>query len=178
MAFELERRLFRIDRWRLPVAYGVPLRSIGYAVLALGAVIVAGRLPLIGASLAMVAAPVRLVLVPCAVAYALSRICVDGRHAHAAGTALLRHCLGPRRVVACRRERATRAVISEITFSPDDHASRYRRAVVIGPARLVLRYPVHGHVRGRTLTLTQASPRPMRGGKEVCVRPGGRVWLC
>ena len=43
--FEVDRRIYRIDRWALPVPGGVPLRAVGYFVAALLAMIVAGSLP-------------------------------------------------------------------------------------------------------------------------------------
>ena len=42
LAFELERRLHRIDRFRIPVPYGIPLAALAYAV-ALAALFVARR---------------------------------------------------------------------------------------------------------------------------------------
>src|SRR4051794_19240483 len=66
--FEVERRIYRVDRWALPVPGGVPLRAVGYFVAALLAVIVAGSLPGIGALVARVSAPLRFVVAPLAVA--------------------------------------------------------------------------------------------------------------
>ena len=46
--FEVDRRIYRVDRWALPVPGGVPLRAVGYFAATLLAVIVAGSLPGIG----------------------------------------------------------------------------------------------------------------------------------
>ena len=43
--FEVDRRIYRVDRWALPVPGGVPLRAVGYFAAALLAVIAAGELP-------------------------------------------------------------------------------------------------------------------------------------
>ena len=103
VVFALERRLFRIDRWRLPLPYGVPVRGIGYAAGALMAVLVAGALPGSGAMVAAVPAPVRLVLGPIGVAALLARVRVDGRPAHRCAVAWARHRLGPRTLDAFAR---------------------------------------------------------------------------
>lgn len=43
LAFELERRLHRIDRFRIPVPYGVPLAGLGYAaIIAIGLLVLSG----------------------------------------------------------------------------------------------------------------------------------------
>ena len=43
LAFALERRIFRIERYRLPLPYGLPLRGLAYAALALALVLLAGK---------------------------------------------------------------------------------------------------------------------------------------
>ena len=64
----MDRRIYRVDRWALPVPGGVPLRGLGYFALALGAMIVLGRVPGVGELLGAVSAPVRYVIVPLAAA--------------------------------------------------------------------------------------------------------------
>lgn len=103
VVFDLERRIHRIDRYRIPLPYGLPLRSIAYALAGLLAVIALGRLPVLGALLALLPVPARLVLVPMAVSVALTRLRVDGRSAHAAGLAWMRWLAGPRRLVGFQR---------------------------------------------------------------------------
>ena len=49
LAFEVERRLHRIDRFRVPVPYGIPLRGIAYGVVALMAVLWCRAVPVLGA---------------------------------------------------------------------------------------------------------------------------------
>jgi hypothetical protein len=60
--FELERRIHKIDRWRIPVpygvplrglAYGVPLRGLAYGAAALAAVLLASGAPLAGQLLSL-----------------------------------------------------------------------------------------------------------------------------
>ena len=59
--FEVDRRIYRVDRWALPVPGGVPLRAVGYFAAALLAMIAAGALPGIGELVggAVAADPVR-----------------------------------------------------------------------------------------------------------------------
>src|SRR4051812_50093708 len=64
--FEVDRRIYRVDRWALPVPGGVPLRAVAYFVAALLAVIVAGALPGIGELVSGVSAPLRFVVAPLA----------------------------------------------------------------------------------------------------------------
>src|SRR3954451_16233975 len=55
--FEVDRRIYRVDRWALPVPGGVPLRAVGYFAAALIVVIVAGALPGVGEVVSGVSAP-------------------------------------------------------------------------------------------------------------------------
>jgi hypothetical protein len=118
VVFDLERRIHRIDRFRVPLPYGLPLRSIGYAVVALVAILLASRLPVIGALLGLFPTPARLVLAPAAISYALTQLRLDGRSAHAAASAWLRYRLGPRRLVAfAGRPAQARVALSAVTFA-------------------------------------------------------------
>src|SRR4051794_7388849 len=99
VVFDLERRIHRIDRFRVPLPYGLPLRSIGYAVAALLIVVAAERLPVLGDAVSALPAPVRLVLVPLATSFALTRIRLDGRSAHAALACWIRYVSLPRELV-------------------------------------------------------------------------------
>ena len=96
LCFELERRIHKIDRWRIPVPYGVPLRGIAYALAAIAAVIALSGLPLAGDLLGALHPAIRLVVLPVAAGYALCRVQVDGRPAHAAALAWLRFRVGAR----------------------------------------------------------------------------------
>src|SRR3954447_4799924 len=51
------RRLFKIDRYRLPFAYGLPILGILYAALVAVALVLAARLTIAGPGLAAPAAP-------------------------------------------------------------------------------------------------------------------------
>src|SRR4051812_519566 len=76
--FEVDRRIYRVDRWALPVPGGVPLRAVGYFLAALLGVLLLGRVPLV----ADVSAPIRLVVIPLALAVLGTQAAPDGRAAH------------------------------------------------------------------------------------------------
>jgi hypothetical protein len=97
--FRVDRRIYRVDRWALPVPGGVPLRGLGYFALALLAVVVLGRVPGVGA----VSPPVRYVIVPLAAAVFGTQAAPDGRVAHRFAADWLRLRLRPRRRSAGRR---------------------------------------------------------------------------
>src|SRR5919202_6495456 len=80
--FEVDRRIYRVDRWALPVPGGVPLRAVGYFVATVLAVIVAGALPATGELVGAASAPIRFVVVPLAVAVLGAQAAPDGRAAH------------------------------------------------------------------------------------------------
>jgi hypothetical protein len=176
VCFDLERRLHKIDRWRVPVPYGIPLRSIGYAACALLVVLLAAKLPLIGQLLGVLPPPVRFVIVPVGISYLATQVKVDGRPAHATAVAWLRYKLAPGRLVAFRpAEEDSTVNFGEVAFAPDERAARYRRARIEGPCEVVLRYPAAAERKGRTLRIRQTSERPMYRGKQIALKPGQRL---
>ena len=174
--FDLERRIHRLDRFRVPVPHGIPLRGLAYGIAALLALLLLSELPLLGAALGALPAPLRLVVLPAGVAMLLTQVKVDGRSAHTAAAAWARMALAPKRLVGMAPAPADEAlVLGEVAFSPDEHASHYRRAAVLGPARVLLRYPARAHRSGSTLWLDQLEARPMYRGKVVSLRAGQRL---
>ncbi len=101
--FEVDRRLYRVDRWALPVPGGVPLRGLGYFAVALLAVVLLGALPVVGGLLDGLSAPVRYVIVPLSIAMLGTHAAPDGRAAHHFALAWLRLKLRSRRRAAGRR---------------------------------------------------------------------------
>jgi hypothetical protein len=177
VVFELERRLHRIDRWRLPLPHGLPLRSLAYGLAALAAVLALSALPLVGGLLRVMAAPVRLVVLPAALAYLLTRLRVDGRPAHRALLAWLAWRCSPRELAGLRPTARVGAVVSlgEVALVADWRSARYRGAVLDGPCSLVLRYPARARAGKRELRIKQAAPRPLLRGKRVRLREGQRL---
>jgi hypothetical protein len=174
--FRIERRIQKIDRWRIPIPYGVPLRALGYAAIALTAILVLGSLPLIDQLLGMFGPWFRYALLPIGTAWGMYRWKIDGRSSPASAFAWLRWRLGRQRISACRDATQTGPVtLGDVTLAPDERSSRLRPAVIEGPAKVVFRYPVERKERGRTLTVSQTSAQPQRRGTQVRLHDGQRV---
>lgn len=90
--FELERRLYRIDRIRLNPA-GVPLRGVVYFVVLLMLASLASHAVLVGQLVRLAPWYVRDVAGPGLTACLLTTVRVDGRSAHVAAASLLRRLL-------------------------------------------------------------------------------------
>src|SRR3954470_24270675 len=80
--FEVDRRIYRVDRWALPVPGGVPLRAVGYFAVAVLAVVILGKLPGTGELIGRLSPPLRYVVLPLAVAVLGTQVAPDGRTAH------------------------------------------------------------------------------------------------
>ena len=137
--FRVDRRIYRIDRWAIPVPGGVPLRGVAYFCAALFAVLVLSALPVAGALLDQLSPPLRYVVLPLAVAVLGTQVAPDGRLAHRFAADWLR--LRFRR----RRRSAGRPVpldgepvpwAAELAVRPDDRGPRLRRSRVRGPAHV------------------------------------------
>jgi hypothetical protein len=162
LAFELERRLHRIDRFRIPVPYGVPLRGIAYAVGVLVAILWSRAVPLVGDAESIVPWPVRVMAAPVAAAVALCRLEYDGRPVHEAAAARLVHAIGPSSVVAFERMTGTSsATLDDVLVAPDERGPSYRPGRIAGEGPVVLRLPVRARRRGREIEIQLASDRPM-----------------
>jgi hypothetical protein len=176
LCFDLERRIHRIDRWRIPVPYGVPLRGVAYGAAALATGLLLQRLPITGELLGVLHPALRLVILPVAVAYALTRLRVDGRPAHAAALAWLRWRLYASRVAAFRAaEPPGPQLLRDLAIAADDGSALYRRAVIRGPGTLTLRYPARARARARKLELRQAGGVPLWWGKRIRLAEGQRL---
>jgi TcpE family len=151
--FEVDRRIYRVDRWALPVPGGVPLRGVAYFVAALGLVLVLGRLPGFSELLGAVSAPLRFVVGPLAVAVLATQATPDGRAAHRFARSWLGVRWRARRRSAGRRvpcEGEPVAWSGRLAVRWDAHAARLIRGIASGPARVVFARPVRlVHRRGR-----------------------------
>jgi hypothetical protein len=114
--------------------------------------------------------PVRFLLAPVGAGFFLARARVDGRPAHRFLLAWGRDRVGSRWVSAFRAIPAPGACVrfdEPIVFVPDNSGPEYRPARLVGPARVLLRYPARATQRGRQLLIAQAPGGPMRRGKEL-----------
>jgi hypothetical protein len=158
--FEVDRRIYRVDRWALPVPGGVPLRAVGYYAAAVLVVILAGSLPGLGELVSGVSAPVRFVVLPLAVAVLGTQAAPDGRAAHRfawdwLSLRLRAHRRSSGRVVALEGEPVLWD--AELALRWDGEGAQLRHGRVRGPAKVVFHVPVRlsAH-RGRLLV----RPRP------------------
>lgn len=174
-AFQLERRIHKIDRWRIPVPYGVPLRTLGYAGAALAALLIASRLPVLELLIGVLPWPVRYGVLPIGAAQLLTQVEVDGRPAHDLLMAWLRLRLEGRRSIAFASSRVrARELLDAVVVAPDERHVDYRRGTIEGAGAVVLREPAELAPRGRRL-LVSASSTSGFNAKRVRLKPGQRV---
>ena len=178
--FEVDRRIYRVDRWALPVPGGVPLRAVGYFAATLLAVIVAGALPATGELVGAFSAPIRFVVVPLAVAVLGTQAAPDGRSAHRFAWDWLRFRLRARRRCSGRAVALAGEAIAwdgELALRFDGDESRLHRGRVRGPARVTFNVPVRlSDAGGRLVARPGSAGEPggavvVRGGVTLEVRP-------
>jgi hypothetical protein len=178
LVFRRRWRIFRIQNWRIPMPGGLELRLIGYWLACLAGVTVLGRLPLLGAPVAAMPPSLRLLALPIAAAWTLSRWEVDGRAPHRALAGLLLWRLRPQVLAAGRRCPAPGTVLSpldRLVLAPDLLAPTYPRGRIVGPARLLLRYPVRAERRRRLWRLHPTEAPALHKGRTLNVPAGSTV---
>jgi hypothetical protein len=143
--FELERRIYRIDRVRLNPG-GVPVRGVLYGLAIMLALALAARVPLLGEVPRALPWYVRELVLPVLAAGLLALIGVDGRAFHLAAAALLRYALGPRHLSGLRPCAAPggRWRPEDLLLLPDGSDARVRRLRYTGPG--AVRRPASGKV--------------------------------
>ncbi len=145
VVFRRRWRIYRLQNWRLPLPGGLELRSIGYWLVCLVALALLADLPLIGLAVGALPASLRLLALPIAAAWALSRWELDGRSPHRALAGLAAWRLRPRVLAALRRcpaEGSEPALAARVAIAADLYGPSYPRGRLRGPARVLLRYPV------------------------------------
>jgi hypothetical protein len=163
----LERRLFKIDRYRLPLPYGVPLRSLLYAVATLVGIALLSRVPLLGAPLGALPASVRFLALPLLAGFALTRFEVDGRAPHRAALAWFRYRLRRRVLAGLRPAPAVGERLSpvlEIATRPSGAEPEYVPGRIVGPAEVVLGYPCRLEAEGGPRNARRAAPEERLAG--------------
>jgi hypothetical protein len=151
LVFRRRWRIFKIQNWRIPLPNGLELRAVGYWVCCLAAIAVLGKLPLIGLAVQAIPESVRLLGMPLVAAWGLSQWEVDGRSPHRALLALIAHYLRPRDLSGLRRcppAGSELTAVQEVASAPDLAGSEYPRGRVVGPATVLLRYPVAVELEG------------------------------
>ncbi len=185
--FDLERRIYRIDRLRLNPG-GVPLRGIVYFIAILVASLLAGRLPLIGLLARTLPWYVLDVALPGGAAALLTMIRVEGRPFHLAALVLVSYGTGPRELAGLRPyvARDRHWLPDELVLLPDGSDSRFRRLRYTGPGAVLVSA---AHVRTElgagslrrmarrpsvTIDALPGRPAPARG-QVIALRDGARL---
>jgi hypothetical protein len=178
LVFRRRWRIFRIQNWRIPLPGGLELRLIGYCLACLALVALLGWLPLLGVPLAAMPPALRLLALPLLGSWALCRWELDGRPPHRALLALAGWWLRPRVLAAGRpvpRPGAEIVPVGALLLAPDLEAPAYPLVRIIGPTRLLLRYPVAARRRGRTLRLRRRPGPALHKGHVLEVADGQSV---
>jgi hypothetical protein len=138
--FDLERRIYRIDRLRLNPA-GVPVRGVVYYFGLLFAVLLIDAMPLIGAVVSWMPWYVRAVAFPGAGAALLAVVRIDGRTAHLVGWSVLRHALEPRCLSRLRpcEPLGRRWHPPPLAIMPDGSEGQLRKLRYRGPGRVTIK---------------------------------------
>lgn len=142
--FDLERRIYRLDRLRLNPG-GIPVRGLVYF-LALSALSVTlSRLPIVVVLARALPWYLREVALPAASAALLTVVRIEGRPFHLAAQSLARHRFGPRCTAgasSCRTSARDRPRglwrPDEILILPDGSDCRVRRARYTGPGAVLV----------------------------------------
>jgi hypothetical protein len=176
VCFQLERRIHKLDRWRIPLPYGLPVRGLLYGAAILAAVLVAARLPLLSSLVGALHPIVRYGLLPVAGGYLLTELKLDGRSGHSVAISWLRMRFAPTRVCAFRPVLgATQVRLGALTVAADGRGPRLRRGVIDGEGPVVLRGPVAFRARGRTLRARPEGAELPPRARQVNLRPGQRI---
>jgi hypothetical protein len=185
--FDLERRIYRIDRLRLNPS-GVPLRGVVYFLASLAFAVLSARLPLARAIAGPLPWYARDIALPGALAALLAIVRIDGRPFHLAAGAVIRSRARRRRLVCVRPAadpRSTRWTPPPVVMIPDGSDARIRRFRYTGPGvvrvavaheRAVARLMRGGVIRRAALVVREAeASAPERAGAEVIVLARGAV---
>jgi len=117
--FRLERRIYRIDRFVLPLPGGLPVRALLYFLAALLATLALTVVPGVDWVLSLVNPPLRYVVIPVGLAVLATQAAPDGRRAHRFVLAWLRLRLRRRRNVCGR------------AVPPEGHVVRFPAALAV-----------------------------------------------
>jgi hypothetical protein len=189
--FELERRIYRIDRLRLNPS-GVPVRGVVYFLVLVGASVLAGAMPLVAVLAHALPWYVRALILPGTGAGLMAVIRIEGRPFHTAARALLGYRRSPRRLACLVRASSvgTCWLPQDIVLLPDGSDARMRRMSYIGPGAALVTVDHEQLVnRGRatrakwrhgaspSLTLRTREPRRVLAeGQVLVLRAGVRLF--
>jgi hypothetical protein len=133
--FDLERRIYRLDRLRLNPT-GVPVRGIVYFLVLLCGALIVSRVPLLALLASSVPWYARYLLVPGLAATVLAVIRIDGRSFHLAARAMLRFRMHASELVRLRggaADAGSRWTPSPLLMLADGSEATLRRFRYSGP---------------------------------------------
>ena len=191
---DVERRIYRVDRWRLPAPGGVQVRAIAYTVGAAVLVAAASGLPLVGSLFGILPASVRYLALPIAAGWGLASWRIDGRAPHHALAALGRFAVRARTLSGIAPSPTVgvqQAPVAAVQIAPAGDEPVYRAGRIRGPARVVLRYPARlefdgagrrtppgervARARRVLVSGVEGGERPLVVGHELRVPDGAEV---
>jgi hypothetical protein len=165
--FKIHRRIYRVDRWALPVPGGVSLLSIGYFAAAIFTVAILSKIPIVDDGVGLLNAPLRWVIIPIAIAVLCSQATPDGRPMHKFAICWLRMQWKP--------TVTTPVVGGKLRTRWDIDAPMLRKLRVHGPARVRFSVPVALGGRGGRVVAqagdTDNATVVLCGDGELEVRP-------
>jgi hypothetical protein len=190
--FDLERRIYRVDRLRLNPG-GIPVRGVVYLLVILSVRLVAGKLPLLASVVGLPPWYLCDLALPVASAAVLTMIRVEGRPFHLAAFALGRYRSGQRWFAGVRPCPAigARWHPGEIVFLPDGSDGRMRRLRYTGPGAVLVGVQ-HERAEGAggrwlqnlspghrsALTMWEPSSGPAHeSGQVIALASGARLWV-
>jgi hypothetical protein len=185
--FDLERRVYRVDRLRLNPG-GIPLRGIVYFLAIVAVALLAVKLPLLSTLAQTAPWYFRDLGIPAAVAALLTMLRVEGRPFHLAARALVRYSVSTRHLAGVSPCAApgTRWRPADLLVFPDGSDARLRRlryvgagAVRVSAAHVRREYDARGMcgLLGRprmTLDALVGRPAPARG-QVIALVAGARL---
>lgn len=179
--FHVDRRLYKIEDWTIPVPGGVPLLAVAYFAVTLLAVLIAGVIPGLGDLLGLLSPPLRYVVLPLAVAVLGTQVAPDGRKAHRFAVDWIALRLRRRRRSAGRPvglDDEPHAWEATLPVAPDAHSATLHRARVQGPALVRFSRDVEvTQPRRRARALRVRPMRTHRGGRPARTRLDDTVAL-
>ena len=185
--FDLERRIYSVDRIRLNPG-GVPLRGAVYFLVLLLASLLVAALPLAGSLVRVLPWYVRHLALPAGTAALLTVMRIDGRPFHVAAWALLAYAAQPSRTLGDGRglQPITHWRPGEMVMLPDGSEGRLRRMLCTGPARVRVavahervewpRRRAGGLMRREEVAVRELRGRcPPRRAQVIALRAGARL---
>jgi hypothetical protein len=172
----VSRRIYKIDRWRLPMPGGLPAISLVYGFGCLAAVGLLSGLPITGQILSLLPWSITWIALPIGGAWVLSTAKIDGRAPHKVLLSIALWWSRPRWLAglrACPAEGTALSPVDEVVRAPSGDEAAYRRGRIIGPARLVLRYPARVGLEGVPRSARSKSREErIKRAKRITISPG------